>query len=161
MRWMYLVVTENEARIEVRVFQIVDHQQVQVRAFSAYRLEDELFMTLTVEADPSKAKRIERLLRKLQAIVRVDAFPEQDAVVRTLALLKVRCDQLTRDPLLQMMGATSWRIVVFRPLWIGIEVVGTEQEIADFYEFIHPYGLVGNIVDRLRAHAGSHHHSPQ
>jgi acetolactate synthase small subunit len=142
MRWMYLVVTENEPRTEARVFQIVDQQQVPVLAFSAYRLEDELFMTLTVEADGPKSKRIESLLRKLQAILRVDAFPELDALVRTLALIKVRCDLFTRDPLLQMLGATKWRIVQFHPLWIGIEVVGTEREVAEFCAFIQSYGPV-------------------
>jgi acetolactate synthase small subunit len=61
-------------------------------------------------------------------------------MARTLALIKVRCDQFTRDPLLQTMAATNWRIVLFRPTWIDIEVVGTGQEVADFCEFIRADG---------------------
>jgi acetolactate synthase small subunit len=165
MRWMYLVVTENEPRTEARVFQIVDNQQVPILAFSAYRLEEELFMTLTVEADVSKAERIESLLRKLQAILRVDAFPELDGLVRTLALIKVRCDLFTRDPLLQMLGAAKWRIVQFHPLWIGIEVVGTEQEVAEFCVFSQSYGPVEtmsivSVPMRARAMAQSQNEDP-
>jgi len=75
-----------------------------------------------------------------QAASRPAAFPEQESVVRTLALIKVRCDQFTRDPPLQTMAATNWRIVLFRPKWIGIEVVETGQEVADFCEFIGAHG---------------------
>jgi acetolactate synthase small subunit len=142
MRWMYLVVSENEPRTEARVFQIVDHQEAPVLVLSAYRREDELFMTLIVEADSHKGKRIECLLRRLQSGLRVDAFPEEDSLVRTLALIKVGCDMGTRDPLLQMLGATRWRIVQFHPLWITVEVVGTEREVAEFCAFIQSYGPV-------------------
>jgi hypothetical protein len=67
-------------------------------------------------------------------------FPEQESVGRTLALIKVQCDQFTRDPLLQTMAATNWRIVLFRPMWIDIEVVGTGQVVADLCEFIRVDG---------------------
>jgi acetolactate synthase small subunit len=115
---------------------------VSVLSFSAYRREDELVMTLIVEADPAKAKRVEGLLRRLQAALRVDAFREEDGLVRTLALAKVRCDMGTRDPLLQMLGATRWRVVQFHPLWISIEVVRTDREVAEFCAFVQSYGPV-------------------
>jgi hypothetical protein len=70
-QWTYLVVAKNEPRYEGRVFQIVDKQQTPLLAFSGHRLGEEFFMTLVVEADESKARRIEALLHKLQPTLHV------------------------------------------------------------------------------------------
>ncbi|MGC2403545.1 MAG: hypothetical protein WA510_27385, partial [Acidobacteriaceae bacterium] len=72
MRRMYFVVAKNQPRGEARVLQVLDHQQVCVLVFLAHRYEEELHMTIIVEADAAKADRIESLLRRLQATLRVD-----------------------------------------------------------------------------------------
>jgi len=77
MQWTYLVVTKNEPRAEMRVFQIVDHQQAPVLAFSGRRVGNQLFLTLIVEADESRAKRIEVLFCKLQMVLSVKVMPKR------------------------------------------------------------------------------------
>lgn len=65
-QWTYLVIAKNEPRYEAGVFQIVYEQETSLLVFSGHRLGEEFFMTLVVEADERKARRIEALLRKLR-----------------------------------------------------------------------------------------------
>jgi hypothetical protein len=79
MRWMYLVVAKNQPRGESRILQVLDHQQVCALAFLAYRCDEELFVTIIVEADAGKAKRIESLLCRLQVTLRVHKLTQGDS----------------------------------------------------------------------------------
>jgi hypothetical protein len=78
MRWMYLVVAKNQPRGEARILQILDHQQVCILVFLAHRCDEELFVTIIVEADAAKAERIEGLLCRLQTTLRVDRWAQED-----------------------------------------------------------------------------------
>lgn len=75
MRWTYLLLMNTGAHMEMRVFQVVDNQQVSIIEFSGRRTGNLLTMTIVIEADESKATRIEALLWKLPLILGVDTFP--------------------------------------------------------------------------------------
>lgn len=88
MQWTYLLLMKSESHAEMRVFQVVNNQQVSILAFVGRRSGNVLFMTFVIETDELKAKRIEALLYRLQAILRVDVFPVEkseakEAVERT------------------------------------------------------------------------------
>jgi hypothetical protein len=84
MRWMYLVVAKNQPRGEARILQVLDHQQVHPLHFLAHRCEEELLVTIIVEADAAKAERIESLLCRLQATLRVDKLAQEDGCKTSL-----------------------------------------------------------------------------
>lgn len=79
MRWMYLVAAKNQPRGESRILQVLDHQQVCALTFLAHRRDEELLVTIIVEADAGKAERIESLLRRLQVTLRVHKLTEEDS----------------------------------------------------------------------------------
>jgi hypothetical protein len=79
MRWMYLVVAKNQPRGESRILQVLDHQQACALIFLAHRCDEELFVTMIVEADAGKAERIESLLRRLQVTLRVRKLTQEDS----------------------------------------------------------------------------------
>ena len=73
-QWTYLVLMNPGVHAEMRVFQVVDNQQVLIVEFSGCRSGDLLTMTIVIEADEPKARRIEALLWRLPSILRVDTF---------------------------------------------------------------------------------------
>ena len=73
MRWTFGVAIKSELHAEMRIFQVVDCQQAVVLAFSGRRHGDELRIMLDVETDEPRARRIESLLRNLQAVLCVEA----------------------------------------------------------------------------------------
>ena len=79
MRWTYLLLMNAGVHVEMRAFQVVDNQQVPVLEFSGRRSGNLLTMTVVIESDEPKARRIEALLYRLQPILRVDCFPSEGA----------------------------------------------------------------------------------
>lgn len=77
-QWTYLLLMRSELHAEMRVFQVVNNQQVPTLAFYGRRTGNVLSITFVIETDDLKAKRIEALLYRLQSILRVDAFPTQE-----------------------------------------------------------------------------------
>lgn len=75
MRWTYLLLINSDVHAEMRVFQVVDSQQVPVLEFSGRRSGGLLTMTVVIESDEPRVRRIEALLARLQPILRVDCFP--------------------------------------------------------------------------------------
>lgn len=78
-QWTYLLLMRSELHAEMRVFQIVNNQQMSMVTFSGRRSGELLTMTFIVEADEKLAKRLEALLYRLQSILRVDCFPPERA----------------------------------------------------------------------------------
>lgn len=73
-QWTYLLLMRSELHAEMRVFQLINNQQVPMITFSGHRSGELLTMTFIVEGDEKVAKRIEALLYRLQSILRIDSF---------------------------------------------------------------------------------------
>lgn len=76
-QWTFLLLLKSELHAEMRVFQLVNNQQVPMVTFSGHRSGGLLSMTFIVEADERMAKRMEALLYRLQPILRVDCFQDR------------------------------------------------------------------------------------
>jgi predicted amino acid-binding ACT domain protein len=77
MQWSFLVTASGNARIQARIFQILDHHGVTVHSFTYTAINNTALMQFAVEADDGKAHRIEALVRRLYAVKTVNAFPVQ------------------------------------------------------------------------------------
>ncbi len=145
MEAMFLVTACNRARVESRIFQVLDHQMVSVQSFASMRVEDEIRVSFTAQVDQRSAMRISDLLRRLQDVRCVDSFAHQDGLCRTVALIKVLCDQESRLPLLQVISSLSAEVVSIRPDWVAFQIVGTLQDIEGLRRSLLPYGVVEAI----------------
>jgi hypothetical protein len=77
--WTYLLLMRSELHAEMRVFQLVNNQQLSMVTFSGRRAGELLTVVFVVEAEEGKAQRMEALLYRLQSILRVDYFPSERA----------------------------------------------------------------------------------
>lgn len=73
-QWTFLLLLKSELHAEMRVFQLVNNQQLSMTTFSGRRSGELLTMTFLVETDEKVARRIEALLWRLQSVLRVDRF---------------------------------------------------------------------------------------
>ncbi len=145
MEWMFLVTACNRARVESRIFQVLDHHMVSVQSFASMRVGNELRVSFKAEINRHDAVRASDLLRKLQDVRHVDSFANQDGLCQTLALIKVLCDQESRLPLLQVISSLGAEVVSIRPEWVTFQIVGTLQDIEGLRRSLLPYGLVEAI----------------
>lgn len=99
-------------------------------------------MTFVVDADQFTATRIEANLYKLVNVLRVENITDQPAVMRDLALIKVRADAQTRPSLLQLVEVFRGRAVDVTSESVIVEITGTEDKIEGMLEVLRPYGII-------------------
>ena len=78
-QWRFMLRMNSELHAEMRVFQIVNNQQLSMLAFSGRSSGEILTMTFTIKTDGTKAKRIEALLYHLQPILYVDVSLSEES----------------------------------------------------------------------------------
>jgi acetolactate synthase-1/3 small subunit len=99
-------------------------------------------MTIVVEADEQTGQRIEANLYKLVNVLRVENVSSQPAVVRDLALIKVRTDPESRPHVLQIADVFRARVVDVKNGSVIVEVTGTEDKVDGLLEVLRPYGII-------------------
>jgi acetolactate synthase-1/3 small subunit len=117
-------------------------------------------MTIVVETGRAGAEKAAQNLSKLVNVIRVEDVTERPAVVRDLALIKVRTDGGdARAEVLQIVDAFRARVVDVSLEALMIEVTGTEDKVNSLVEVLEPFGVVEMArtgqVAMLRGHVSS------
>jgi acetolactate synthase-1/3 small subunit len=99
-------------------------------------------MTIVLEADEITAGRIEANLYKLVNVLRVENITHDPAVVRDLALIKVRTNDAARSRVIEVVDVFRARVVDVTSESVIVEVTGTEDKIKGILEVLRPYGII-------------------
>jgi acetolactate synthase I/III small subunit len=99
-------------------------------------------MTFTIETDEITAARIEANLYKLVNVLRVEKVAADAAVVRDLALIKVRADEEKRHAILQIVDVFRGRVVDVTNESVIVEITGAADKIDGMLEVLRPYGII-------------------
>jgi acetolactate synthase-1/3 small subunit len=98
-------------------------------------------MTIVTECDDRTAHLVEANLYKLVNVLRVEDVTHTPAVVRELALIKVRVDSERRAQVLQLVEVFRARVVDIAPDSLIVEITGTEDKIDGLVEVLRPFGI--------------------
>jgi acetolactate synthase-1/3 small subunit len=98
-------------------------------------------MTLVVDADDETVLRLEASLYKLVNVLTVDNLG-RDAIVRDLALVKVRADATNRGEVMQLVAALNARVVDVATDTLVVEKTGTTDEIDQLAIALGPFGVL-------------------
>lgn len=99
-------------------------------------------MTIVTEADAEMARLFEANLYKLVNVLRVDDITERAAVVRDLALIKVRAGERQRAEVLQLCEVFRARVVDIGTDSLVVEITGTGDKIDGLAAVLRPFGIV-------------------
>ena len=117
-------------------------------------------MTIVMEADEAAARLVEANLYKLVNVLRVEGLSEGDAVLRDLALIKVRANTEQRAQVLQMANVFRARVVDVVTDAMVVEITGSEDKIEGLVDALRPFGIIemaraGTIAMKRGAEAPS------
>ena len=117
-------------------------------------------MTIVMEADEAAARLVEANLYKLVNVLRVEGLSDGDAVLRDLALIKVRANTEQRAQVLQMVNVFRARVVDVVTDAIVVEITGSEDKIEGLVDALRPFGIIemaraGTIAMKRGAEAPS------
>jgi acetolactate synthase-1/3 small subunit len=99
-------------------------------------------MTVVVDADDDTVRRLEANLYKLVNVLRVENLRGQSAVVRDLALFKVKAGAAERAQVLQLCDVFRARVVDVSAETVVLEITGTPDKIDGLEKVLAPYGIL-------------------
>jgi acetolactate synthase-1/3 small subunit len=99
-------------------------------------------MTVVVEADDDKARRIEANLYKLVNVLSVEEITNAPNIVRDLALIKVKAPPEKRSEVLQLCQVFRARAVDVGPDTLVVEITGTQDKIMGLLAILEPFGVL-------------------
>ena len=117
-------------------------------------------MTIVMEAEEAAARLVEANLYKLVNVLRVEELTDGDAVLRDLALIKVRADTERRAQVLQIVKVFRARVVDVVTDALIVEITGSEDKIDGLVDVLRPFGIIemartGTIAMKRGAEAPS------
>jgi acetolactate synthase-1/3 small subunit len=99
-------------------------------------------MTIVVDSERTDAEKVVQHLYKLVNVIKVEDVTEQPAVIRDLALIKVRASNGSRSEVMQIVETFRARVVDVGLDTLTVEVTGTEDKINGLFEVLKPFGVV-------------------
>ncbi len=135
---------ENRPGVLARVANLFRRRSFNIDSLSVGRTQrdDMSRMTIVMESDHAEADRLVMNLYKLVDVVHVDHLHDQPAVVRELALVKVRADASSRREVIQLCDIFRARILDVSAENVVVEITGDEDKIENFTELVRPFGVV-------------------
>src|SRR5262245_48693679 len=98
-------------------------------------------MTFVVDADADTGRRIEANLYKLVNVISVEDITREAAVVRDLALIKLRVGPDKRPEVLQLCEIFRARAVDVGPDTLIVEITGTQDKLEGLLTVLQPFGI--------------------
>ncbi len=99
-------------------------------------------MTFQVAADADVSRRIEANLYKMVNVLSVEDITEKEAVIRDLALIKVRVGPERRTEVLQLVEVFRARAVDVAPDTLTVEITGKQGKINGLVAALKPFGIL-------------------
>src|SRR5580658_2760907 len=120
----YMVYVENKPGVLTRVASLFRRRAFNIDSLTVGRTEkpEVSRMTITVDADPDQARRIEASLYKLVNVLLVEDVTDEPAITRDLAMIKVAAQHEQRSHLLQLVSVFRARVLDVAPDSLIIEI---------------------------------------
>ena len=99
-------------------------------------------MTVVIDSDQVSVERVTAYLYKLVNVLYVADVTHQSAVVREMALIKVRAVNGHRAEILQLCDVFRARVVDVGSDSLCLEITGTQDKIDGLIEVLKPFGLL-------------------
>ncbi len=98
-------------------------------------------MTLVVDGATTQVEQVEKQLYKLIDVVKVSDITNDGIIVRELALIKVRCNNLNRHEIVQLAQIFRAEIVDVTDTTLVVQAVGDEETLESLIGVLRPYGV--------------------
>ena len=99
-------------------------------------------MTIVVDSDRTDVRKVVQHLYKLVNVIQVEDVTGRPAVMRDLALIRVRANGGTRSEVMQIVDTFRARVVDVGLETLMIEVTGVEEKVNGLVEVLRPFGIM-------------------
>jgi len=143
MQHTLFALVENKPGVLNRVASLFRRRNFNIESLNVGRTEspDVLRMTIVMEGNEVDVRIVEANLYKLVNVIDVQDVTNQPAVMRDLALIKVRAKPEQRSEIANLVSIFRAKIVDVAPETVIVEITGTEDKIESLVELLRPIGI--------------------
>ena len=98
-------------------------------------------MTIVVNGDNHVVDQVVKQLQKLINVTHVMNVSKEPAVIRELALIKVKAANGVRSEIVELANIFRARVVDVGPASMTIEITGPEEKVNSLIELLEPFGI--------------------
>ncbi len=148
-----VVLVENKPGVLTRVASLFRRRGFNIESLTVGHTDspDVSRITIVLDANKTDADIVEHNLFKLVNVIDVRNVTRQPAVMRDLALIKVKTNQQSRFEVLQLMDVYRAKVVDVCADSLIIEVTGPKSKIDSAVEMLRPFGILEMVRTGLVA----------
>lgn len=143
---IFSLLVENKPGVLFRVSSHFRRRNYNIESIAVGPTEDRSLarMVITMVADDETADSFIRLLRRTIDVIDVVKMDEKDAILRELAIIKIRANDLqTRNSVLMMANAFEAKVLEITKNSITVELTGSPAKIDNFITLASDFGVKG------------------
>ncbi len=166
MQHTIIALVENKPGVLNRVASLFRRRNFNIESLAVGTTEDPKVsrMTIVVDSQELDARKVEANLYKLVNVIDVQDVSAQPAVIRDLALIKVKATPEKRAEIANLADIFRARIIDVAPESVIVESTGTEDKIESLLELLKPHGILEMVrtgqVAMTRGEALGVRHTP-
>lgn len=166
MRQTLIAIVENKPGVLNRVSSLFRRRNFNIDSLNVGRTERDAVsrMTIVVDSQDTEARLVEANLYKLVNVIDVQDVTNQPAVLRELALIKVKAEPAQRSEILSLVNIFDATVVDVGEDTMIVQVVASEERVNSLVELLRPVGVLEIVrtghVAMMRGKADGVRHTP-
>lgn len=142
-KYILSVLVENHAGVLSRVVGLFTRRGYNINSLSVGTTQDETISRITIEVtgDEQIIEQISKQVSKMMEVLKIKVLRDDEAVVRELALIKVRSTPKTRGEIMEIVSIFRSKIVDVSPNTLTIEMSGGVNKIDALLAMVESYGI--------------------
>jgi acetolactate synthase-1/3 small subunit len=148
-----VALVENKPGVLTRVASLFRRRNFNIESLTVGHTDSQDIsrMTIVVDATRTNAEMVEHNLMKIVNVIGVQDVTHEPAVLRDLALIKVKTDHRSRFEIMQLVEVYRAKVVDVCPNSVIIEVTGPESKLDSMVDMLKPYGIIEMVRTGLVA----------
>lgn len=144
MQHTMIALVEDKPGVLNRVASLFRRRNFNIESLNVGRTEkpDVSRMTFVMNSEELDARKVEANLYKLVNVIDVQDVTNQPAVIRDLALIKVKATPEQRQEIANLSQIFRAKIVDVANDSVIVEITGTEDKIESLVELLRPKGIL-------------------
>ena len=144
MKHTVVALVEDRPGVLTRVASLFRRRGFNIHSLAVGTTEEEGIsrMTIVVDGDNGIVEQVQQQLYKLIDVVKVTDLTGEEAVLRELALVKVRCEASNRREVLDLIDIFRAQVVDVSSESLIIQIVAEEDRFDALVELLRPYGVL-------------------
>ena len=143
MKYTLVALMENKPGVLARVSSLFSRRNYNIESLSVGHSETPNIsrMTIVLNGDDRVVQQVVKQLLKLVNVTEVVDVSQAPAVVRELALIKIKAGPGTRSEIIELANVFRARVVDVGATSLTIEVTGPEDRVNSLIGLLEPYGI--------------------